>query len=66
LPSKAACRSSEKWLEKPPNQKTALAIRSEIEGLHTQVDALKVRHKALKRGIVPDELGTEVSEGKEI
>jgi hypothetical protein len=52
---------AEKRLMKSPNQKTALVIRSEIEELHTQVDALKVRRKALKRGIVPEELGDEKS-----
>jgi hypothetical protein len=47
---------AQKRLTKAPSQKAALAIRRKVDELEAQTEVLKAQHKALRRGIVPDEL----------
>jgi len=48
-------------LKKADSRRSAAAIEREIETLAKRFDVLKVQQKALKRGIIPDELNDESS-----
>jgi hypothetical protein len=48
-------------LKKADSRRSADAIEREIETLAKRYDVLKVQQKALKRGIIPDELNDESS-----
>ena len=53
---KGQIRDRRKRLLKADGRETAEALERDIITLNADVDLLKIQQKALKRGIVPDEL----------
>jgi hypothetical protein len=49
-------RDQRKLLAKATNRKTANVIQRDLTILGAKIEGLKVQRKALKRGIIPDDL----------
>jgi hypothetical protein len=49
-------RDQRKLLAKTTNRKTANVIQRDLTILGAKIEGLKVQRKALKRGIIPDDL----------